>query len=370
MNHDNDNNNNYNDKNRKYGDAIIHDDDNINDNSNDDRNEYHNDNNNNEKNINNNDNRIYNNINDNNNNNSNNNDNNRSNNNESNNDNNSSFSISTPTKAASPIAYNINDYRKYIAGDRCKLNEKSPNENRNGNENENFTKNDVEVDIFENQSHYLNNSKSMNHIIEKDESKKNEKIIENYFMKSEIGNLLDKNLKEKHEIEKKEKVHVIAAASKEEKGKERNYEILNNKMNLTDQRLSIDQMENIAEEHSLSSNKKADIMNKKFNLSDWSVQNNNNEGRTYGSPVVDNSNTDSNHENLDLENFKYISSATDDYGDRTYTSKSTPTRRETVKKNENKYEIKNENKNENEIDRKSTRLNSSHALTSRMPSSA
>ena len=124
-------------------------------------------------------------------------------------------------------------------------------------------------------------------------------------MKTEIGNLLDKNLKEKNEIEKKEKDHVFLTSPKQEKIKEKKDEIFNNEITQLEQRLSLDEMKNVAEELSLSSNRKANIVNKKFNLDDWSVQkNNSNEGRTYDSPPVDADNSaDKNHDISKFENF-------------------------------------------------------------------
>ena len=168
--------------------------------------------------------------------------------------------------------------------------EKSPiekekeKEKERDNGNEILKKTDVGITILKNDN-YNNNTKNINNEIEIEGHKKNEKIIENYFMKTEIGNFLDKNLKEKNEIEKKEKNHVFLTSPKQEKIKEKKDEIFNNEILQLEQRLSLDEMKNIAEELSLSSNRKANIVNKKFNLDDWSVQkNNSNEGRTYDSP--------------------------------------------------------------------------------------
>ena len=75
-------------------------------------------------------------------------------------------------------------------------------------------------------------------------------------------------MKEKNEIEKKEKDHVFLTSPKQEKIKEKKDEIFNNEILQLEQRLSLDEMKNIAEELSLSSNRKANIVNKKFNLED------------------------------------------------------------------------------------------------------
>ena len=260
----------------------------------------------------NNDNKYYN-YNNNNNNNENNNYYNNDNNNDDNkSDDNGSSPLTPITKSKSiPLIFDINDYKKYITSDDMKLNKyQHEDDNRNESKKENEYKHDKDMK-------YKERNNSDNPETDYNEKHNNINIHKNIVGANEKNIISKKNVNKKIEVESREEINKLLPDKKQEKSAEKKNDMKNSYF---EKRLNINEMKNIAEELSLSPNRKNNPETKDTKMNDWSQRQveDNDEVRTHKTSIIDTyGQTYTNNGNSDeIEKEKFvIGSATNDDSD-------------------------------------------------------